>query len=345
MAPFAGWDMPLWYDSARSEHLAVRTAAGLFDVSHMGQILVEGPDAAKVVDFLVTGDVLSLEPGQALYTPMLNEEGGIVDDLIVYLRSATEVFLCVNASTIDKDFKHIVHNNSGRSVVYNLSDRYGQIALQGPRSKEILARLYPEVAEKLDRLFRFVDLELGGESMLISTTGYTGEWGYELYCPWDRTAEIWEKLMEAGADFGLVPAGLSARDTLRLEAKLCLYGSDITDETNPIEAGLGWTVHMDRPFLGHDKLTGLDKKNLPRKLVGFQMTDGGIPRHGNLIFQGDEEVGIVTSGNRCPSVGQVIGLAYVTSPWFKRNTEFEVEIRDKRKKAIVVKTPFYKSQA
>lgn len=342
MAPFAGWDLPLWYTSAREEHLAVREAVGLFDVSHMGQVVVEGPDAEDVVDHLVTGDVKGLEPGGALYTPMLDPKGGIVDDLIVYKRSATDLFICVNAATTEKDYLHMVAHNSGKSVIANLSERYGQIAVQGPRSKELLARWSPAIAEALDRPFRFVEDTVNGSEVLVSTTGYTGEWGYEIYTPWAGAADIWTRLFDLGEALGVRPAGLSARDTLRLEARFCLYGADITDETNPIEAGLGWTVHMDRDFVGRGALEEIDRKNLPRKLVGFRMVDGGIPRHGCPVLVDGERVGEVTSGARAPAVGKVIGLAYVAAPHYKRKTVLEIEIRGRMKKAKVVRTPFYR---
>ncbi len=342
MAPFAGWELPLWYTSAREEHLAVREAVGLFDVSHMGQIVVQGPDAEDVVDHLVTGDVKGLAAGEALYTPMLNDKGGIVDDLIVYKRSATDIFICVNAATTEKDYLHMVAHNQGKSVLANLSDRYGQIAVQGPRSRDLLARWSPAIAAALDKPFRFVEDTVDGVEVLVSTTGYTGEWGYEIYAPWAHTADIWTRLFEQGGELEVRPAGLSARDTLRLEARFCLYGSDITDETNPIEAGLGWTVHMDREFVGRSVLEGIDRKNLPRKLVGFRMVDGGIPRHGCPVFVDGAQVGEVTSGARAPAVGKVIGLAYISAPHYHRKTAVEIEIRGRTKKAKVVRTPFYR---
>jgi len=342
MAPFAGWDMPLWYSSAREEHLAVRQAVGLFDVSHMGQIIVEGPDAEDVVDYLVTGDVKGLEKGEAVYTPMLNPAGGIVDDLIVYKRSTSDIFICVNAATVEKDFLHMVAHNPGKSVIVNLSERFGQIAVQGPRSGELLARWCPGIVEALDKPFRFVEEIVEGIEVLVSTTGYTGEWGYEIYAPWGRAAEIWTRLVELGADLGMRPVGLSARDTLRLEARLCLYGSDITDETNPIEAGLGWTVHMERDFVGRAVIEDIDPKALQRKLVGFRMIDGGIPRHGCRVLVEGATVGEVTSGARGPAVGKVVGLAYIDAPHYKRKTVVDIEIRGRLKKAKVIRTPFYR---
>ena len=342
MAPFAGWELPLRYSSAREEHLAVRKAVGLFDVSHMGQIVVEGPDAEDVVDFLVTGDVKGLGSGDVLYSPMLNLSGGIVDDLIVYKRSETDIFICVNAATTEKDFLHMVAHNPGKAIIANISDRFGQIAVQGPHSKELLARWAPDIAVALDRPFRFVEKMVGGVEVLVSTTGYTGEWGYEIYCPWARADDIWEHLMDLGADLGVKPAGLSARDTLRLEARFCLYGSDITEDTNPFEAGLGWTVHMDRDFVGRAALEAIDRSELPRKLVGFRMTEGGMPRHDCQVQVDGAAVGQVTSGARAPTTGKVIGLAYIDRPHYKRKTVVEIDLRGRLRKAKVIRTPFYR---
>jgi aminomethyltransferase len=308
----------------------------------MGQLVVEGPDAEDVVDWLVTGDVKSLGPGEALYTPMLNPAGGIVDDLIVYKRSPRELFLCVNAATTGKDFLHMVSRNPGKAVIANVSDQYGQIAVQGPRSKDLLALWSPAVAGALDRPFRFVERAVDGVEVFVSTTGYTGEWGYEIYCPWDRSDDIWERLTALGAPLGVQPAGLSARDTLRLEARFCLYGSDIDDTTNPFEAGLAWTVHMERDFLGRSALEALDRAEPPRKLVGFEMVEGGMPRHGCRVLVDGAEVGRVTSGARGPSVNTVIGLAYIAKPHFRRNAEVGIEIRDNVRTARIVRTPFYR---
>jgi aminomethyltransferase len=342
MAPFFGWEMPLWYTSAREEHLAVRSSVGLFDVCHMGQILVEGPKAIAAVDRLVTGNVAGLTDGTALYCPMLHPSGGIVDDLIVYRVNGEKIFICVNAATSEKDFNHMVKSDNTGTKFTNLSDRYGQIAVQGPRAKELMQRYLPKVADALPELFRFTEWTAPEGHYLVSTTGYTGEFGYEIYCPLSVTASIWRRLFELGGDLGLIAAGLSSRDTLRLESKLCLYGQDIDDKTNPVEAGLNWTIHWDKEFIGRDAIVAIDRKNPPKKLVGFEMVDGGIPRHECEIFVGDQRVGVVTSGNRCPKVDKVVGLAYLDSPYYKRGTKVEIDIRGKRKAAQVVKTPFYR---
>ncbi len=343
MSDFFGWDLPLRYTGAREEHLIVRNQAGLFDVSHMGQISLLGPEAVAFCDYLVTGDVLNMSDGEALYTTMLNVDGGIVDDLIVYRRSGDSILLVVNAATIMGDFEHVQHHSTSFNLdVENKSDSYGQLALQGPKSKEILAKFSAELAESLVKPFKFVEGEYHGVELLVSTTGYTGEWGYELYCPWDQTELVWKQLLELGKEEGLAPIGLSARDTLRLEATLSLYGSDISTETDPFEAGLGWTVNMDRDFVGREALIAKGALEPSRKLVGFKMLDGGMPRKGCEILVDDQPVGFVTSGNRAPTSGRIIGLGYVDLPYNKRKTELQIDIRGKKKSARVIRTPFYR---
>jgi aminomethyltransferase len=342
MVEFAGWLMPVWFDGIHKEHQAVRTAVGMFDVSHMGQVLVTGPDAEDVVDFLVTNDVKGLAAGRALYTPTCNASGTIVDDLIVYKKSAQELLLCVNASTTEKDVLHFVQNNPGKASIVNVSDQYSQIAVQGPKSYELLGRVWPEAAARL-RPFDFLDVSHGGRPCMLAGTGYTGEKGYELYVPWEAGPYYWKLFMDTGKDLGCVPVGLGARDTLRLEAKFCLYGNDIDETTNPLEAGLGWTVHFGRPFLGSEVLERLNATDQPRKLVGFEMLERGIPHQHAPIFRDGKQVGVVTSGTKSPTLEKAIGLGYVSAPWHKRGSELAIEIRGKQAKAVVVKTPFYKA--
>lgn len=339
---FAGWLMPIWFSSIAREHRAVRTAVGMFDVSHMGQILVSGPDAVKVVDYLVTNSVAALPEGRALYTVALNSRGGIVDDLIVYKRSNTNLLLCVNAATTAKDFRHFSDNNPGSALIENVSRFYSLIAVQGSRSYDVLAAIWPEVAARLSP-FNFVEFRSHGSEIIISGTGYTGERGFELFTPWDSGSFFWELLMEAGREWGIVPVGLGARDTLRLEACFCLYGNDITEDTNPIEAGLKWTVNMNKDFLGREALIEAQTRGISRKLVGFEMLDRGIPRQHYSIFRGEEKVGEVTSGNMSPTLSKGIGMGYVQVPYHKRGTELDIEIRGKRARGRVVKTPFYKA--
>ncbi len=341
---FAGWLMPVWFEGINQEHETVRTRVGMFDVSHMGQIQVSGPDAARVVDHLVTGPVGKLEPGRALYTPALKEDGNIVDDLIVYKRSETDLLLCVNASTTEKDLAHFLAHKQGEATLDNVSDQYSQIAVQGPRSYEVLARIWPDVAASL-KPFDFVELDEPGGKVMVAGTGYTGESGYELYVPWDRGPHYWTRFMEAGRDLGIAPIGLGARDTLRLEAKFCLYGNDIDETTNPLEAGLKWTVDFDSEFVGKAALLAAQESGISRRLVGFEMLDKGVPRQHYSIYREGVKVGEVTSGTLSPTLGKTIGLGYVEAPHHKRGPELEIEIRNRRALAKVVKTPFYKAQA
>jgi aminomethyltransferase len=339
---FAGWQMPVWFAGIGQEHQTVRQAVGLFDVSHMGQVRVRGEDAIRVVDYLVTNGVSKLTDWRALYSPTLNERGTIVDDLIVYRRGAHDVLLCVNAATTDKDFRHFLANNIGAATIENVSDQYSQIAVQGPKSYELLARIWPQVAATL-KPFDFVELESHGHTVMVAGTGYTGERGYELYVPWSSGPVFWQLFMETGRDLGAAPIGLGARDTLRLEAKFCLYGNDIDETTNPVEAGLKWTIDWDSSFLGKKAIEHLREQEPPRKLVGFELVDRGIPREHCEILAAGKKVGQVTSGMKSPTLGKSIGLGYVETPFSKRGTELEIDIRGKKVLAKVVKTPFYKA--
>jgi aminomethyltransferase len=342
MVDFAGWFMPVWFEGINAEHHCVRKAVGLFDVSHMGQIQVSGRDAAAAVDYLVTNNVRTLAPGRALYSPMLNEGGGIVDDLIVYKRSDEDLLLCVNAGTTEKDLAHMLQHKRGEASFTNVSHQFSQIAVQGPRSFEVLATIWPWVAESLVP-FGFQEFLHEGIPVMIAGTGYTGERGYELYVPWAEGPRFWRMFLEAGSPFGAAPIGLGARDTLRLEAKYCLYGNDISDDTTPLEAGLKWTVDLSTDFVGKEVLEAQEKDGVRRKLVGFQMTERGVPRQHYPIWKDGRVVGEVTSGTTSPTLSESIGLGYVASEDSKRGTELEIEIRNRRVKAVVVKTPFYKA--
>jgi aminomethyltransferase len=343
MVEFAGWMMPVWFSGIGQEHKTVRTAVGMFDVSHMGQIQVTGANAAKAVDWLVTNDVAGLPCGRALYTPTLNERGTIVDDLIVYKRSETDLLLCVNAGTTAKDFAHFAANNPGGAEFENLSDSYSQIAVQGPAAYKVLAKIWPNVASTL-KPFDFQEFDHEGNRVMVAGTGYTGESGYELYVPWATGPAYWKLFMEGGQEFGCSPIGLGARDTLRLEAKFCLYGNDIDETTNPLEAGLKWTVHDGKEFLGKKALDEAAAAGLKRKLVGFEMLDRAAPRqHYPILWQG-RPVGEVTSGTLSPTLDKAIGLGYVSNEASGRGTELEIEMRGRRAGARVVKTPFYKAR-
>jgi aminomethyltransferase len=342
MVDFAGWNMPVWFEGIGKEHLAVRERVGMFDVSHMGQVLVRGPDALRFVDYLVTNDVIGLPAGRALYTPMCQPDGGIVDDLIVYKMADNHLLLCVNAGTTPKDVAHIRKYAQGDVTIADVSDDYSQIAVQGPRAYDVLARVWPDVASQLNP-FDFIMKDHEGCTVMVAGTGYTGERGYELYVPWASGPTFWNLFMEAGQQLGIAPIGLGARDTLRLEARFCLYGNDIDETTNPLEAGLKWTVCFDRDFLGREALLATQEKGLTRRLAGFKMVGKGLPKPHLDVYHAGQKVGQVTSGTRSPTLGVGLGLAYLDVPYHKRKTLIEIEIRGKMVAAKVVKTPFYKA--
>jgi aminomethyltransferase len=343
MVPFAGFQMPVQYEGIKAEHEAVRARAGLFDVSHMGELLLEGPGAVATADFLVTNDVRRLVDGQALYTLCCDERGAILDDLIVYRQGPERVLIVCNAGNHAKITAHVAKVAEGRCRFTDVSDRTALLALQGPKAIEILAELPGgEAATKLAS-FHLGDFELAGLPCTVARTGYTGEDGVELFCQSDDAPKLWRALLEAGEPFGLRPAGLGCRDTLRLEAKLPLYGNDIDETTNPFEAGLGWVVKLEAgDFLGKGALVEQKARGLARKLVGIRMTGKGIARHGYPVVHDGRAVGVVTSGSPAPTVGENIGLAFVPAELAEIGTELGVEIRGKVIDAVVVKTPFYK---
>jgi aminomethyltransferase len=340
MVEFAGWDMPVQYAGLLEEHEAVRTRAGLFDVSHMGEVVFRGPKALESLSRLFTNDLGRVVDGQAQYGCVCRESGGIVDDVVVYRRSGTDLLVCVNAGNRQKDFEWL-RDHAGGADVSNESDDWAQIALQGPLATAILGPL-----TRLDlaavRSFRFADADVAGVPCTVARTGYTGEDGFELFCRPDRAAGLWDALVRAGAPQGLVPAGLGARDTLRLEMAYRLYGSDMDDTTTPLEAGLAWVVKPDKgDFLGREAMQRQKAAGLPRKLVGFVLTDPGIARHGYDVVRDGARVGVVTSGTRSPSLKSSIGLAYVPPALAAEGSTFAVEIRGRAAAARVVKTPFY----
>jgi aminomethyltransferase len=342
--PFVGWEMPVQYSGVTREHHAVRTAAGLFDVSHMGELFLEGPGAAQALDRIVTNDVQRLMPGQALYTVACNEQGTILDDLIVY-RVAEQRFLVVcNAGNRDKMAAHFARETANRCVFADRSDDYALLALQGPQAEGVFSLV--DAPQALRALPRFGVLEscLAGVEVLAARTGYTGEDGFELFCAQERAGTLWDALLEAGAPLGIAPIGLGARDTLRLEARLLLYGNDIDETTNPLEAGVGWTVKLGKgDFLGRTALERIKQAGVQRKLVGFEMVGRGIGRHGYPIVDSAEQpIGHVTSGAPSLSLGKNIGLGYVPATMSRRGTALGIEIRGKVIEAVVVETPFYK---
>jgi aminomethyltransferase len=345
LVPFAGWEMPIQYEGIVAEHRAVREAAGLFDVSHMGELELSGPGALETVSSLITNDPSRIADGQAQYTCCCNDAGTILDDLIVYRHDPERVLIVCNASNRDKISAHFAAAARGRANFRDLSDETALLALQGPKALEVLAAAGSslDVARDLPS-FRFRAAEVAGVPVTIARTGYTGEDGVELFTPWDRAPEVWRALLEQGRAFGIKPIGLGARDTLRLEARLALYGNDIDETTNPLEAGLGWTVKLDKPgFVGKEALVRVKAEGSARALVGFEVTGRGIARHGYaLLGTSGAPVGLCTSGSPSPTLGKNIGLGYLPTALSKVGTEFAVDCRGKTVEAVVVPTPFYK---
>jgi aminomethyltransferase len=347
MMDFGGFAMPVQYSGIIEEHHAVRQAAGLFDVSHMGEIWATGPHATAFVQRLVTNDAAKLADGQAMYTAMCNERGGIVDDLLVYRMGDERWLLVVNASNIAKDWAHMQSHNSVGADLRNASDEWMLLALQGPKAHAIASKVAGfDTSEIPYYRFREVDGFAGYDGVILSHTGYTGEPGLEIYGPAESALDIWNALMEAGEGEGLLPAGLGARDTLRLEAGFSLYGNDLTDQTTPLEAGLGWVVKPDAgDFVGREALVQQKVEGIGRKLVGFVVEERGIPRHGDAIVDADGGViGHVTSGSQSPNLSKGIGMGYVPNePRFTEvGSEIGIAQRRKTLRATVAKRPFHK---
>lgn len=350
MTPFAGYEMPLRYPvGTLEEHRATRRAAGLFDVSHMGEVLVRGPHAAECVDYLITNDAASMQPGQAVYACMCLENGGIVDDLIVYRLAEDEYLLVINAANRSKDFLWMIRNNPAKAVIEDMSDRIALVALQGPRARMIAEAAIGEDAAGL-KPFRFRRISggfPGGSAFaIVSATGYTGEAGVEIYCDADAAGSVWDALLEAGADEGLQPAGLGARDTLRMEAGFCLYGNDITEETHPFEAGLGRFVRMEKDdFIGKSALERARGEGLSRKLVAFVVEEpGAVPRSGYAIST-PAGAGVVTSGAQSPLLGRGVGLGYVPADPSSAapGASLDIAIRSRAARAVVKRPPLHKN--
>lgn len=341
MVEFAGWEMPVVYSSLKKEHKAVRENAGLFDVSHMGEIDVSGPEALDFCQHVTTNNAKSLDNKKAQYTIVCNEDGYVLDDVIIYKISDTRLFFCINASNIDKIDNWFKKQSRDYNVeVSNVSDEYSQIAIQGPRSDEILKKVVGDEISNIKR-FRFDFLEWRGNEIMVARTGYTGEDGYEIFLPWAKGPELWESLLEEGEPLGLVSCGLGARDTLRIEATLPLYGHEISEDINPLEAGLDKYVKFDSDdFIGKEKLDTIRKNGLKRKLIGFEMTERGIPRSDYKIYSDGGEIGFVTSGTMSPTLNKPIGLGLVRAET-DLNGEIYVEIRGKKRKAKIVQLPFY----
>jgi len=345
LVEFAGWELPVQYTGLLEEHRAVREAAGLFDVSHMGEVWFHGEGALEACNELITNDLARIADGQALYAGMLNERGGFVDDVIAYRFSPTKILVCVNAANTDKDFAWMQRHVRPGVELKNESDQWAQLALQGPKAQAILQKLTAHDLSSIP-FFHFAEIEVEGRPVIAARTGYTGEDGFEIFCRPQDAEALWEAIYAAGKPEGLKLAGLGARDSLRTEAKLALYGNDIDDEHTPLEAGLGWIVKWDKPhFIGKEALEKQKAEGVKRKLVGFTLTERGIPRHGYPVLKDGEQVGVVTSGTQSPTLGMPIGLAYVPTELSAEGSTFHVEIRGKPVAAKVIKTPFYKRQA
>ncbi|CAM3994140.1 glycine cleavage system aminomethyltransferase GcvT [Mesobacillus thioparans] len=342
---FGGWELPVQFSSIKEEHESVRTKAGLFDVSHMGEVEVKGPDSLDYLQKLMTNDVSKLKNGGAQYTAMCYENGGTVDDLLVYKIEDDHYLLVVNASNIEKDFDWMQKHLAGDVKIENLSEGMAQLAIQGPKAEEILQKLSSEHDLSTIGFFKFSEeVDLNGKKALVSRTGYTGEDGFEVYCDANDAVSLWKEILEAGKDDGMLACGLGARDTLRFEANLALYGQELSPEISPLEAGIGFAVKLNKEadFIGKEALKQQKENGLPRKLVGIEMIDRGIPRHGYPVYKGEVKIGEVTTGTQSPTLKKNIGLALIDTNETELGNEVEVEIRGKRLKAAVSATPFYK---
>jgi aminomethyltransferase len=342
MVEFAGWEMPVQYHGVIDEHRAVRQGAGLFDVSHMGEIEVRGENALELCQRLTANDISRMRLGQAQYNLLLNERGGVIDDVIFYRLEQDSFFICVNASNSDKDFAWLRAQAAGAAEVENVSDKYAQLALQGPHAAKILQPLTAVSLAEV-KSFSFVFADVASVRCLAARTGYTGEDGFELYCAAESAPRLWTALLDAGTVDGLVPAGLGARDTLRLEKAYPLYGHELDDTTTPLEAGLEWVTKFSKPdFIGRDVLLKQKERGVERKLVGLEMLEPGIARGGYPLFKNSINIGRVTSGTRSPSLGKAIALGYVGAEHAGVGEVVDVEIRTRKVPAKIVSLPFYR---
>ena len=343
MVPFAGYNMPVQYEGVNSEHETVRNNVGVFDVSHMGEFLIEGPNALDLIQSVSSNDASKLTVGKAHYSCLPNEHGGIVDDLIIYKVKEETYLLVVNASNIEKDWDWIVSKNTMGAEMKNISDAYSLLAIQGPKAVEAMQTLTSVDLSSI-AFYNFVVADFAGiEHVIISATGYTGSGGFEIYCKNSEVKQVWDKVLDAGASYGIKPIGLAARDTLRLEMGYCLYGNDIDDQSSPIEAGLGWITKFTKPFTNSEALKTEKEKGPKRRLVGFELLERGIPRKDYILEDASGNViGVVTSGTMAPSLGKGIGMGYVLSDHAAVGTEIRIVIRKQKVPARIVKLPFYK---
>lgn len=341
---FAGWEMPVQFEGIIPEHEAVRKAAGLFDVSHMGEVEIKGSQALEYVNNLITNDVSLIENGQIAYSMMCYPDGGIVDDLLAYRYSADKFLLVINASNIDKDVEWMLLNKGEFDVeIQNISDNVSELAIQGPRAQEILQRLTDANLSDI-KFFYFKDgVMIDGQRCLVSRTGYTGEDGFEIYTSNEAVEKLWHRMLEAGKEFGIKPAGLGARDTLRFEASLPLYGNELSKDINPLEAGFGMFVKLNKEsFIGREALLKQKEEGLKRKLVGFEMKERGVPRHGYDVEADGERIGFVTTGYFAPFLQKNIGLALIDIKYSEIGSPIDIVIRNKKVKAEVISKAFYK---
>jgi aminomethyltransferase len=344
LVEFAGYSMPVQYEGVNAEHETVRKSVGVFDVSHMGEFLISGDKALQLIQKVTSNDAEKLQIGDAQYSCFPNEDGGIVDDLICYRLKEKTYMLVVNASNIEKDWNWISkYNKEIGAEMQDLSEGYSLLAIQGPKAVEAMQSLTSENLEAI-KFYTFKVNDFAGiDNVIISATGYTGSGGFEIYCKNEEVEQIWNKVFEAGADYGIKPIGLAARDTLRLEMGYCLYGNDINDTTSPIEAGLGWITKFSKCFVNDDYLKKQKEEGVAKKLVAFELTDRGIPRHDYDIVDVDgNKIGVVTSGTMSPSLKKGIGMGYVPKAFSKKGTEIFIQVRKKQLAATVVKLPFYK---
>lgn len=341
---FAGWALPVQYEGIIAEHEAVRSAAGLFDVSHMGEVEIIGKDAFKFVQNLVTNDISILEDDQILYTLMCYQDGGVVDDLIVYRFNENHFFLVINAGNIEKDFEWMLKNKDGSDVdITNISSSIAQLAIQGPKAQAILQKLTNTDLGDIKFFFCKRGILIGGIKCLVSRTGYTGEDGFEIYTDVESVIDLWDRILDVGKEDGLKPVGLGARDTLRFEVNLPLYGNELSESITPLEAGLGFFVKLNKEnFIGKDALVKQKKEGLKRKIVGFEMKEKAIPRHGYDVFAEDNKIGAVTTGYLSPSIKKNIGLALIDSKYSELGTTIFIKVRNKLIEAEVVDKRFYK---
>jgi aminomethyltransferase len=341
MVDFGGWDMPVEYSGILAEHTAVRERVGLFDVSHMGEVEVSGPQALDLVEHVTSNRAASLKDGQAQYSGLLNERGGFIDDLLVHRMDENRYFLCVNAGNQDRDFEWIRDHNSFDAQVEFQSHLWAQLAIQGPRALETLQKLTGADLNPI-RYYWFELGEVSGASAVIARTGYTGEDGFEIYVQAEEAERLWGEVLEAGKEYGILPCGLGARNTLRLEAGMALHGHEISEDITPYEANLSWIVKLDKgSFLGREALIKQVAEGVKRKTVGFEMRGRGIGRDGYRVYAGDEDIGWVTSGGPAPALGKNIGVAMVQAELANPGRPIEVEIRTRRVEAETVPTPFY----